>query len=108
MDVCLSSVDIGGYDGGSHLIRRRINADNARAAANAGDAGYLLRTCQGAGKNILWHLAIDATELGDLRIARADWVVVTATPRQAQHRKQDYPAQGKRSYRKSFHELSSG
>lgn len=106
--MCLRSGDIGRHDRGSHLIRRRINGDNARAAANAGDAGYLLRTCQGAGKNILRYLAIDATELGDLRIARADWVVITATPRQAQHRKQDYPAQGKRSYRKSFHELSSG
>lgn len=108
MDVCLSSVDVGCYDGGSHLIRRRINADNARAAANAGDAGYLLRACQGAGKNILRYLAIDAAELGDLRIARADWVIVTATSGQAQHRKQDYPPMGKRSYRKSFHESSSG
>ena len=90
------------------MIRRRINADNARAAGNAGDAGYHLRACQVAGKNILRYLAIDTAELGDLRIARADWVVVTATSGQAQHRKQDYPPQGKRSYRKSFHESSSG
>jgi len=80
----LSSIDIACYDGGSHLIRRRINADNARATANAGDAGYLLSTCQGAGKNILRYLTIDTAELGDLRIAladRVDRIVVTTAAR---------------------------
>jgi len=77
--LCLSSIDIGCHNRGSHLICRRINADNARAAANAGDAGYFLSACQGAGKNILWHLTIDAAELGDLRIAWADRIVITAT-----------------------------
>ena len=97
MDVYLSCIDIGGHDGGSHLIRRRINADNARAAAHAGDAGYFLRTCQGAGKNILRYLAIDAAELGELRIAWADRIVITATAGQDQHREQDCRPKFKRS-----------
>jgi hypothetical protein len=37
--------------------------------------------------------------LGNLRIARADRIVVTTTARQDQHREQGYPPQGKRSYR---------
>ena len=97
MDVCLSSINLGCHNRGPHLIRRRINADNARAAANAGDAGYFLSTRQGAGKNILRYLAIDAAELGDLRIAWADRIVITATAGQDQHREQDCRPKVKRS-----------
>jgi hypothetical protein len=97
--MCLRSIDICCHDGGSHLICRRINADNPRAAATAGDAGYRLSTRQSAGKNILWHLTIDTAELCDLRITRADRIVVATTARQDQQREQGCPPQGKRSYR---------
>ena len=59
MDVCLRSVDISCHDRGPHLIGRRVNADNTRTAAIAGDAGYFLSTCECAGKHILRYLAID-------------------------------------------------
>jgi coenzyme F420-reducing hydrogenase gamma subunit len=85
MDVCLRSIDIGGHDGGPHLICCRINADYPCAGTVAGNARCFRSTCECAGENILGHLTIDVTELIDLRGAWTDRIAVTATARQDQH-----------------------
>ena len=84
MDVRLRAIDIRCDDGGFHLIRGGIHADDAGAAAIAGHAGYFFSARQRAGKYILRHLTVDGTHLTDLGGGRADRIVITAAARQDQ------------------------
>lgn len=84
MNMGRGSVDVGGDNGGFHLICCAIDAHHACAGAIAGDRRDLFGTRQRAGEYILRYLAVDGADLADLRRSWADGIVVTAAARQHQ------------------------